>query len=115
MVCAACCCLALVLAVMRFYNILEFFYCFCPFLFFFKYFFLKSGIDKSMEWSMLPACPGLVCFLDRGSTEGINSLKILCLRFMFSVNVSGLILWFLDSCKLIGALSPVNHKGLHQG
>ena len=37
-VCAACCHMTLVFAVMHLYNILEFFYCFCPFLFlyFFK-------------------------------------------------------------------------------
>ena len=32
-----------------------------PILYFFSLFF-KSGIDKSMEWSTIPACPGLVCF-----------------------------------------------------
>ena len=36
-----------------------FFYCFCPFLF---YTFLKSGIDKLTEWSMIPVCPSLMCF-----------------------------------------------------
>ena len=42
-VCAACCHMTLVFAVMHICNILIFFYCFCLFLFF--YTFLKSGID----------------------------------------------------------------------
>ena len=60
--------------------------------------FLKSGIDKSMEWSMIPMCPSLMCFFNRGDTEGTNSLKILCLMFVyvFCTFVSGLILLFLD-------------------
>ena len=43
----------------------------------------KSGIDKSMEWSMIPACPGLVCFFNRGDTEGTGSSKILCPMFVY--------------------------------
>ena len=43
-----------------FIYFLNFFYCFCPFLF---YTFLKSGIDKSTECSTIPACPSLVLFL----------------------------------------------------
>ena len=42
-----------------------------------------------------------MCFLNRGDTEGTNSLKILCSMFvyvLFYVNfVSGLILWFMDN------------------
>ena len=45
---------------------------------FFFYPFLKSVIDKSTEWSMLPACPSLVCFFNRCNIEGTNSFKILC-------------------------------------
>ena len=26
------------------------------------YAFIQSGIDKSTEWSMIPACPSLTCF-----------------------------------------------------
>ena len=76
-----------------------FFNCFCPFLFY--TFFLKSGIDKSTEWSTIPACPSLMCFFNRGDTEGTNSSKILCLMFvyvLFYVNLcTGLILWFLNN------------------
>ena len=39
--------------------------------------FFKSGIDKLMEWSMIPACPSLLCFFNRGNMEGTNSLKSL--------------------------------------
>ena len=47
------------------------------FLFFF-YTEKKSGIDKSTEWSTIPACPSLVFFfffLNRGITEGTTSSK----------------------------------------
>ena len=40
---------------------------------FFIYFFLKSVIDKSMEWSTIPVCPSLMCFFKWGDTEGANS------------------------------------------
>ena len=81
--------MTLVFAVMHLYNILDFFYCFCPFLFLY-FFFFKSGIDKSTEWSTIPACPSLMCFFNRDDTEGTNSLKILCPMFvyvLFYVNV----------------------------
>ena len=45
--------------------------------------FLKSGIDKSTEWSTIPACPSLMCFFNRGDTEGINSSKMLCSMFVY--------------------------------
>ena len=47
------------------------------------YTFLKSGIDKSTEWSTIPACPSLMCFFNRGDTEGTNSSKF----FVFDVCV----------------------------
>ena len=75
-----------------------FFYCICPFLF---CTFFKSGIDKSTEWSTIPACPSLMCFFNRGGTEGTNSSKILCLMFVgvlfLGGFVSGLILCFFDN------------------
>ena len=50
--------MALVFAVMHVYTILIFLLLLSiPFLYFFK-----SGIDKSTEWSMIPACPSLMCF-----------------------------------------------------
>ena len=50
--------------------------------------FLKSGIDKSTEWSTIPARPSLTCFDNRGDTEGTNSSKVLCLMFvLFYVNL----------------------------
>ena len=60
---------------------------FCPFLF---YTFFKAGIDKSMEWSMVPACPSLMCFFNRGNTEGINSSKNLfddCVCFVIYMKI----------------------------
>ena len=35
-------------------------------------YFLKSGIAKSTEWSMIPACPSLICFVNRGNTKGTD-------------------------------------------
>ena len=78
-VCAACCLVTLVFAVMHLYSVLEFFCCFCLFLF---YTFLESGIGGSTEWSAMPACPGLVCFFNRGGTEGTGSLGVLCPMFV---------------------------------
>ena len=70
----ACSHMALVFAV-----ICLIFYCVCPFLF---YAVFKSGIDKSTEWSTISVCPNLMCFFNRGDTEGTNSLKILCRMFV---------------------------------
>ena len=87
--------MALVFVVMHLYN--NFFLL----LLFIPTFFLKSGIDKSMEWSMIPACPSLTCFFNRGDTEGTYSQKILCSMsvcgFCLCKFVSGLILWFWDN------------------
>ena len=49
----------------------------------FLYFLKKSGIDKSTEWSTIPACPSLMCFFNRGDTEETNSSKILCSMFVY--------------------------------
>ena len=50
---------------------------------------------------MIPACPSLKCFFNRGDTKGTNSLKISCLMFvsvLFYVTLcTGLILWFLNN------------------
>ena len=34
------------------------------------YTFQKSGIVKVTEWSTIPAWPSLMCFFNRGNTEG---------------------------------------------
>ena len=80
--------MTLVFAVMHLYNILEFF---IASVYSFFYTFLKSGIDKLIEWSMIPACPSLMCFFNRGDTEGTNSLKILCLMFVY-------VLFYVNLC-----------------
>ena len=73
--------MALVFAVMHLYNILIFLLLLSiPF---FLILFFKSGIDKSTEWSTIPACPSLMCFFNRGDTEGTNSSKILCPMFVY--------------------------------
>ena len=79
--------MALVFAVMHLYNILEFFIASVRAFFIL---FLESGIDKSTEWSTIPAWPSLMCFFNRGDTEGANSSKILCMMFayvLFYVNL----------------------------
>ena len=81
--------MALAFAVMHLYNFLKM-YCFWPFLFF--YTFLKSGMDKSTEWSQwspIPVCPmSLMCFFNRGDTEVTNSSKILCSMFVYDFDVN---------------------------
>ena len=99
-VCAACCRMTLVFPVMPLCNTVFFKKNYCKIIaevhpFFYAIF--KSGIDKSTEWPMIPACPSLMCFFNRGNTGGTNSLKILCLMFVyvcfvFCAFVSGLIL-----------------------
>ena len=87
-VCAACCHMTLVFAVMHLYIILEF--SIASVHFFFNTF-LKSGIDKSTEWSTIPACPSLMCFFNRGDTEGTNSSKILSPMFVY-------VLFYVNLC-----------------
>ena len=74
-VCAACCHMTLVFAVMHLYNILEFFI---------------ASVHWT-EWSTIPACPSLMCFFNRGDTEGTNSSKILCLMFVY-------VLFYVNLC-----------------
>ena len=76
--------MALVSAVMH----LNIFLTVCPFHF---YTFFKSGIDKSTEWSTTPACLSLMCFFNRGDTEGTNSSKILCPIFVY-------VLFYVNLC-----------------
>ena len=72
--------MTLVFAVMHLYNLLNFLLLLSiPFFILF----LKSGIDKSTEWSTIPACPSLMCFFNRGDTEGTNSSEILCPMFVY--------------------------------
>ena len=87
MVCAACCHVTLVLAIMHLYNIFKFFIAFVHSYF---YTFLKSGIDKLTEWSTIPACPSVMCFFNRGDTEGTNSSKILGSMFVYVLFYVGL-------------------------
>ena len=73
------------------------YYCLCPFLF---CTFKKSGIDKSMEWSTIPALCAFFFFFNSGNTKGTDSSKILfdvCVCFVLCKFVSGLILWFFEN------------------
>ena len=80
--------MALVFAVVHLCNI---FSVFTASLHSFFYTFLKSGIDESTEWSTIPACPRLMCFFNRGDTEGNNSSKILCPMFVY-------VLFYVNLC-----------------
>ena len=75
--------MALVFAVMHLYTPFDFsFLLSVPS--FFNTLKKKSGIDKSTEWSTIPACPSLMRFLlKRGNTEGTNSSKKHCSMFVY--------------------------------
>ena len=45
-------------------------------------------IDKSTEWSTIPACPCLMCFFNRDDTDGTTSSNILCLMFEYDFHVN---------------------------
>ena len=47
---------------------------------------------KNAEWSMIPACPSLMCFFNRGDTEGTNPSKMLCLIFVY-------VLFYVNLCQ----------------
>ena len=64
--------------------------CSCQFLF--LYFLKKSGIVKLTEWSMIPACPSLICFFNRGDIKGTNSSQILCSMFVY-------VLFYVNLCQ----------------
>ena len=48
---------------------------------------------------MIPTCPSLMCFFNRGNTEGTNPSKKNYLTFVYVLCkfVSGLIVWFLGN------------------
>ena len=57
-----------------------------------------------------------------GLSDHTSIHALLCLLFPFSISSNTTISWILSlhfsrqfASKLVGALSPVNHKGLHQG
>ena len=75
--------MTLVFAVMHLYNILEFFIASVHSFFYTLKKKKKSNIDKSTEWSTIPACPSFMCFFNRGDAEGTRSSNILCLMFVY--------------------------------
>ena len=52
---------------------------------------ILSGIDKSREWSTIPACPSRMCVFNRDDTEETNSSKVLCLMFVY-------VLFYVNLC-----------------
>ena len=73
--------MTLVFAVMHLYNTLEFFYCFCPFLF--LYFFFNLVSINRRNGPRYQRVLALCAFFNRGGTEGTNSSKILCSMFVY--------------------------------
>ena len=69
--------MTLVFAVMHLYN-----FFFIASLHSFLILFKKSGIDKSMEWSTIPACPSLMCFLIRMIPKG-PILRKFCVQCLY--------------------------------
>ena len=61
-VCAVCCHMALVFAVVHLATYYFNFFLLLLVISFFYTFKKNSGIDKSTEWSTIPACPSLMCF-----------------------------------------------------
>ena len=89
--------MTLVFAIMHLYNIFKFF---TASVHSFFILFLKSGIDKSTEWSTIPECPSLMCFLTGVIPKGLflrNFCIYVCACFVLRKFVSGLILWFMDN------------------
>ena len=71
MVCAACCNMALVLAIMHLYNVL---FTIIVSVHAFSYFFFDvHKLDGMVDDTL---CPSLMCSLKRGHMEGTNSSKI---------------------------------------
>jgi len=68
-VCAACCHMALVFAIM---HLQKYVYCFCPFLFIF---FFNLVLICWTEWLTMPACPRALC----APLMGLN----LCFMFVY--------------------------------
>ena len=69
-----------VFAVLHLYNILEFFIASVHSFFIL---FLNLVLINRRNGSTIPACPSLMCFFNRGDTEGTNSSKILCPMFVY--------------------------------
>ena len=77
--------MALVVAVMHLYNLKKNLIASVHSFFYINFFYFF--IDKSTEWSTIPACPSLKCFFNRGDIEGTNSSKILCPMFVYLKNI----------------------------
>ena len=67
-VCAACCHMALVFAIMHLYNILNFYIVSVHSFFIF---FFNPVLINQTEWLMIPACPSLMCSFNRGNIASV--------------------------------------------
>ena len=78
-ICAACCHMTLVFAVMHLYNILDFFYCFCPFLFFFFILFKNLVSINRRNGPRYQRVPALCAFSTGVIPKGLI-LRKFCVR-----------------------------------
>ena len=88
--------MTLVFAVMQLYKKKKFFIASVDSFF---YTFLKSGIDKSTEWSTIPACLSLMCFFNKYRRDKFfeNFVFDVFVCFVLCKFVSVLILCFLEN------------------
>ena len=96
-VCAACCHMTLVFAVMHLYNILEFFIASAHsfFILFFLNLVLVNRRNGPRYQRALALCDLYIYiffFFNRGDTEGTNSSKIVCLTFVY-------VLLYVNLCR----------------
>ena len=77
MVCAACCHITLVFAIIHLYDV--FYFGTVSAHAFFRLLF-NAALINEMEPSTIPVCPSLICLFNRGSTERTNSL-IICVGY----------------------------------
>ena len=95
-VCAACCHMALVFAVMHLCNILIFLNCFCPFLLYIK----KKNLVFINRWNGYQrVLPSLMCFLTGAILKETNSSKILFLMFVYFLFMW---VWVRMDCVVFG-------------
>ena len=72
--------MTLVFAVMHLYNTLDFFIASVHSFFIL---FLNLVLINQRNGPRIPVCPSLMCFFNRGDTEGTNSSKLLCPMFVY--------------------------------
>ena len=70
--CHCCCCCHYYY---RYYCCCCCYYYYCYY-YYYYYYYCRFFIFYYTKWSMIPACPGLMCSFNRGDIEGTSSSKI---------------------------------------